>query len=194
MAMTCAQKMRVRCATSIRATVCDFIKGIDHIAYRVRPGEREQAVKELERLTPYCCWKTYSVPPPEHAKLTVLKLRGPFERFPGFPTALVLSEGLTKDTVVGRYVAKYGPRVHHTAYLVKDIERLVKLLKKQGVKFTSDRVIGARKKGLLQIFTEPCKTTGEIIEYIERFKKFQGFFLADNVSGLMRSTAQLNQR
>lgn len=171
----------------------DYILSIDHIAYRVRPGERETAVKELERLTPYRRWKTYSVPS-EKATLTVLKLPKRWARIPGFPTALVLSEGLTKDTVVAQYVATFGPRVHHTAYLVRNIERLVERLKKQGVRFTSNHVIGDKKQGLLQIFTEPCKTTGEIIEYIERFGGFRGFFLPDNVSGLMRSTEYLNKR
>lgn len=161
-----------------------LVGGIDHIAYRVRMGDREKAVLEFMRLTPYAFCQTYNIDT-EHALTTVL-------RAPDTP-AIVVSEGLRKDTIVAKYVAEFGPRVHHTAYKVIRIEEVVRIQKATDVQFTTEHIIGDKQKGLLQIFTKPSPLTLEITEYIERFHGFDGFFLPDNVGALMKSTEKFNK-
>jgi len=65
--------------------------------------------------------------------------------------------------------------------------------KSRGVHFTSDGVIGSESEGIKQIFTMPTETTNHIIEYIQRFGDFDGFFTPNNVEDLMISTAKLGE-
>ncbi len=173
--------------------VKDWMAGIDHIAYRVAVGDREKAVLEYMRRTPYMHWKVVTIEK-ENSVLSVLKPAFDVPRAFGcanFP-AIVITEGCDVDTVVQRYVDKHGARVHHTAYETLDIVKLVEILRASGEQFTSEQIIGDRANGLLQIFTNPSEFTGEITEYIQRFDAFDGFFLPDNVGDLMKSTEKFN--
>jgi len=104
---------------------------------------------------------------------------------------IVESEGLAEDSVVEKYCQKYGSRVHHLAYLVNDIKKVIEIQKSRGVKFTSEKIIGSEEEGIKHIFTLPTKATNHIIEYLQRFGDFDGFFTPDNVESLMKSTEGL---
>ena len=103
---------------------------------------------------------------------------------------IVVSEGLAEDSIVEKYSRKYGSRFHHLTYLVNDIEKVVEIQKSRGVEFTSEKIIGSEEEGIKQIFTLPTKTTNHIIEYLQRFGDFDGFFTPDNVESLMKSTEE----
>jgi len=163
----------------------DLIIKLDHIAYRVKKGEREKAMAELANLIPYKDYKTFKVIS-MNAITSTLKLH---ETLP----VIVVSEGLTDDSVVEKYVKKYGGRIHHLAYLVKDIDRVVKIQKERGVKFTTDSIIGSEEEGIKQIFTLPTESANHIIEYVQRFGDFDGFFTPSNVGALMKSTEKLGE-
>ena len=123
----------------------------------------------------------------QHAKTVV------FRRGDTLP-AIVANFGFAQDSVVSRYVAAFGPRVHHTAFSCDDIRATVISQKHDGIPFTTDQVVGDEHKGLLQILTKPSAYSGEIFEYIQRFRGFRGFFLAANVGTLMQSTQDFNVR
>ncbi|MCE7741188.1 MAG: hypothetical protein GOP50_01900 [Candidatus Heimdallarchaeota archaeon] len=163
----------------------DLIVKLDHIAYRVKKGEREKAMAELANLVPYKDYKTFKVIS-MNAITSTLKLH---ETLP----VIVVSEGLTEDSIVEKYVEKYGGRIHHFAYLVKDIEKVVEIQKERGVKFTTDYIIGSEEDGIKQIFTLPTTTANHIIEYVQRFGDFDGFFTPSNVGALMKSTEKLGE-
>ncbi len=163
----------------------DLIIKLDHVAYRVKKGEREKAMVELANLVPYKDYKTFKVIS-MNAITSTLKLH---ETLP----VIVVSEGLTNDSIVEKYVKKFGGRIHHFAYLVKDIEKVVKIQIERGVKFTTDHIIGSEEEGIKQIFTLPTEAANHIIEYVQRFGGFDGFFTPSNVGALMKSTEQLGE-
>ena len=155
---------------------------LDHVAYRVKMGERLATIQSLMQLLPYRQFKNFKIIS-ANATTTCIKLH---ETLP----VIVVSEGLTEDSIVEKYCQKYGSRVHHLAYLVNDIIEVVEIQKSRGVKFTSEKIIGSEEEGIKQIFTVPTKTTNHIIEYLQRFGDFDGFFIPDNVENLMKSTEE----
>jgi 4-hydroxyphenylpyruvate dioxygenase-like putative hemolysin len=163
----------------------DLILKLDHIAYRVKKGERQKKMAEMLNLVPYQAYKSFTV---KHANAitSTIKLA---ETLP----VIVISEGMTSDSIVEKYCQKYGSRVHHLAYLVRDIEQVVEIQKSRGLEFTSEKIIGSEKEGIKQIFTVPTETTNHIIEYIQRFGDFDGFFTPNNIAGLMQSTEKLGE-
>ncbi|MFX0182318.1 MAG: hypothetical protein ACFE95_04465 [Candidatus Hodarchaeota archaeon] len=160
-----------------------LIVKLDHVAYRVKKGERLTLIGELMNILPYREFKNFKVIR-ANAITTCIKLH---ETLPVF----VVSEGLSEDSIVEQYCQKYGSRVHHFAYLVKDIEKVVEIQKKRGIDFTSEDIIGSIDEGIKQIFTFPTGTTNHIIEYIQRFGDFDGFFTPSNIKELMESTGKL---
>ena len=168
-----------------RAGLDELIIKLDHIAYRVKKGEREKAMTEFANLVPYEEYKSFKVIS-MNAITSTIKLH---ETLP----VIVVSEGLSEDSIVEKYVQKYGGRIHHLAYLVKDIEKIVKIQKERGIKFTTDHIIGSEEEGIKQIFTLPTTTANHIIEYIQRFGDFDGFFTPSNIGALMKSTEKLGE-
>ena len=65
--------------------------------------------------------------------------------------------------------------------------------KQRRIDFTTEKIIGSEEEGILQIFTMPTETTNHIIEYIQRFGDFDGFFTPSNIAELMRSTEKLGE-
>ena len=163
----------------------DLIVKLDHIAYRVKMGDRLATIQSLMNLIPYCEFKNFKIIS-ANAITTCIKLH---DTLP----VIVVSEGVTEDSIVEKYCVKFGSRVHHLAYLVTDINKVVELQKSRGVTFTSDEIIGSEEEGIKQIFTMPTTTTNHIIEYIQRFGDFDGFFTPDNVESLMKSTEKLGE-
>ncbi|MFW9904927.1 MAG: hypothetical protein ACFFFH_11385 [Candidatus Thorarchaeota archaeon] len=164
----------------------NLIVKLDHVAYRVKKGERRRLIDELTVfIPPYREFKNFKVLN-ANAITTCIQLH---DTLP----VVVVSEGLTDDSIVEKYCQKYGSRVHHLAYLVKDIRRVVEVQKQRGIDFTTEEVIGSEEEGILQIFTTPTETTNHIIEYIQRFGDFDGFFTPSNIAELMRSTEKLGE-
>jgi hypothetical protein len=89
------------------------------------------------------------------------------------------------------FVRNYGPRLHHIALAVADgerhgmenIEYIVKQIASQGRDFLLD-VIGSKDDGLKQIFSSASEHSSLIVEYVQRFGDFNGFFTKDNVAEL----------
>ena len=52
-----------------------------------------------------------------------------------------------------------------------------------GQEFLLD-VIGSKEEGLKQIFSSASEYSSLIVEYVQRFGDFQGFFTKDNVANL----------
>ncbi len=140
---------------------------------------------ELANLVPYHEFKTFKVIS-MNAITSCIKLH---DTLP----VIVMSEGITEDSIVQKYVKKYGGRIHHLAYLVSDIDKVVEIQRKRGIKFTTDYIIGSEEEGIKQIFTLPTETANHIVEYIQRFGDFDGFFTPANIGSLMKSTEELGE-
>jgi 4-hydroxyphenylpyruvate dioxygenase-like putative hemolysin len=108
------------------------------------------------------------------------------------------------------FVRNYGPRLHHIALSVKDgtrdgkenIDFVVNAIASQGKGFLLD-VIGSKEEGLKQIFSNASEHSSLIIEYVQRYDGFDGFFTRDNVAklteaagveeGVLEAQAKLSQ-
>ena len=77
-----------------------------------------------------------------------------------------LLEPLGPETVVGRFLARRGPGLHHVAYRVDDIERALGELKSSGMKLIDERArVGIR--GSRVAFLHPGSTGGVLTEIVE---------------------------
>lgn len=161
------------------------IGGIDHIAYRIRLDGVKNAATNLMQLTGYQFNDCYTIGT-ENAETMVF-------RWGDTKPAIVASYGWEKTSVVWQYVEKYGPRVHHTAFYTEDVLDVVDFQMKRQIPFTTEKMIGSKDRGILQIFTQPSPYNHEITEYIERFHGFTGFFDKGNVGDLMKSTKEFNK-
>lgn len=157
---------------------------VDHVAFRIRLEGFEEAATRLMRLTPYRFSECFTIGSENAETMT-------FRRGDTRP-ALVVSYGWAEDSVVWGFVAKHGPRVHHTAFYTDDIAALVSFQREHGHRFTTPALIGSESRGILQVFTHPLPDHGEIVEYIQRFHGFRGFFDPGNVGELMASTRPFN--
>jgi hypothetical protein len=86
-------------------------------------------------------------------------------------------------------VRNFGARLHHIALSVQDGERggmeniefVVDAIAKQGRGFLLE-VVGSRAEGLKQVFSSASPFSALIIEYVQRYGDFQGFFTRENVA------------
>ena len=109
-------------------------------------------------------------------------------RFPGeTDRTLVITEGLTEESVFRRHLRDHGPGIHHMAYQVDDIERAVEALRGAGAKLLSDTIMRDQRSGLRQIFVE-LPGAGYTLELIERRPRaLSSEFEDDNMVGLAQS-------
>jgi LAO/AO transport system kinase len=77
-----------------------------------------------------------------------------------------LLEATAEDSVIGRFLAKNGPGMHHVALLVKDLDDLLGRLPQSGVRLSSDGIkLGAG--GHRYFFVHPESTGGMLVELVE---------------------------
>jgi hypothetical protein len=175
----------------------DLILPIDHLATRVYSQNREVAILEWLSWSSYYYWGSYDIRD-QNSSTNVTKsvhfaseLRSPAKVFTANNTPYFVNhlDGLPSPTE--NFVRNYGPRLHHIAVAVRDgdreglenIEYVVREIEKQGGKFLLD-VIGSKEEGLKQIFSSASEHSSLIIEYVQRFGDFDGFFAKHNVAEL----------
>lgn len=174
----------------------DLILPIDHLATRVYSQNREVALLEWISWSSYYYWGSYDIAD-QNSSTNVTKSidlpesRSPAKVFTANNTPYFVShlQGLPSPTET--FVRNYGPRLHHIAFAVKDgeregvehIEYIVNQIAAEGQKFLLD-VIGSKEQGLKQIFSTASEHSSLIVEYVQRFGEFEGFFAKDNVAAL----------
>lgn len=175
----------------------DLIQPIDHLATRVYSQNREAALLEYLALSSYYYWGSYDIADQNSSTNVCKSVRGvaesssPAKVFTAnnHPYCVNHLDGLPSPTET--FVRNYGARLHHLALSVKDGERdgkeniefLVNAIASQGKGFLLD-VVGSRDGGLKQIFSTASPFSSLIVEYVQRFGDFQGFFTRDNVARL----------
>lgn len=161
------------------------IGDLDHVATRVRAGERDAAILEFMGLTGYDF--AFAVYVDFLNSITNVARLSPDDY------AQVFTSGITGFTDVDhsgpteRFIFNYGPRGHHLAFNTRDIEQTVLDLEAQGMGFLSE-LVGSREEGLKQIFTKMSQRTFLVNEYIQRYDGFDGFFTKSNVTLLTQAT------
>ena len=175
----------------------DLILPIDHLATRVYCQNREVAILEWLSLSSYYYWGSYDIRE-QNSSTNVTKnvhytseIRSPAKVFTANNTPYFVNHLEQLPSPTETFVRNYGPRLHHIALAVRDgetdgrenIEHVVKQIAAQGRDFLLD-VIGSKEQGLKQIFSSASEHSSLIVEYVQRFGDFKGFFAKDNVAEL----------
>ncbi len=170
---------------------------IDHLATRVYSQNREAAILEYLTQTSYYYWGSYDIAN-QNSSTNVTKsvhyaneLESPAKVFTAANHPYFVNHLLKLPSPTEQFVRNFGPRLHHLAVAVRDgevdgqpnIDYVVNLLRHCGQDFLLD-VIGSKEEGLKQIFSSASEYSSLIIEYVQRFGDFQGFFTKDNVAEL----------
>jgi len=175
----------------------DLILPIDHLATRVYSQNREVALLEWLSLSSYYYWGSYDITD-QNSSTNVTKsahysneLFSPAKVFTANNTPYFVNHLENLPSPTETFVRNYGPRLHHIALAVRDGERhdqenidyVVRKIASQGRDFLLD-VIGSKEDGLKQIFSSASEHSSLIVEYVQRFGDFNGFFTKHNVAEL----------
>lgn len=170
---------------------------IDHLASRVYSQNREAAILEYLTLTSYYYWGSYDIAD-QNSSTNVTKsvhhaneLESPAKVFTAANHPYFVNHLLKLPSPTEQFVRNFGPRLHHIAVAVRDgessgkanIDHVVDSLRNCGQDFLLD-VIGSKEEGLKQIFSSASEYSSLIVEYVQRFGDFQGFFTKQNVANL----------
>ncbi len=182
--------------------IADLILPIDHLATRVYCQNREAALLEYMALSSYYYWGSYDITDQNSSTNVCKSVRATPESFS--PAKVFTANNLPYcvnhlpycvnhldrlPSPTETFVRNFGPRLHHIALSVKDGERggkeniefLVDAIANQGKGFLLD-VVGSRAEGLKQVFSTASPFSALIIEYVQRYGDFQGFFTRENVA------------
>lgn len=186
--------------TQARLGIENLIQPVDHLATRVYSQNREAAILEYLTLSSYYYWGSYDIAD-QNSSTNVTKsvhcqstFNSPAKVFTAANHPYFVNYLLKLPSPTENFVRNYGPRLHHIAIAVADgetlgktnIDYVVDAICSQGKDFLLD-VIGSREEGLKQIFSNASEHSSLIIEYVQRFGDFDGFFTRKNVAELTRS-------
>lgn len=186
-----------------RLGIRDLLCPVDHLATRVYSQNREAALLEYLGLSSYYYWGSYDIKDQNSSTNVTKSVRlvpesaSPAKVFTAnnHPYCVNHLDKLPSPTET--FVRNYGPRLHHIAVEVVDgqkdgkeyIDIVVDAIKGQGKGFLLETV-GSRTEGLKQIFSSASDFSSLIVEYVQRFGDFQGFFTRDNVAKLTYAAGQ----
>ena len=177
--------------------VADLLLPLDHLATRVYSQNREVAILEYLSLTSYYFWGAYNIKD-QNSSTNVTKSahpipesKSPAKVFTANNTPYFINHLEHLPSPTETFVRNYGPRLHHMAISVKDgeykgkenIDFVVHAIAENGKGFLLD-VIGSKEQGLKQIFSNASEHSSLIIEYVQRYGSFDGFFTQENVAKL----------
>ncbi|MGA7180825.1 MAG: hypothetical protein WBX11_14745 [Thiobacillaceae bacterium] len=183
--------------TQAKLGIDSLLLPIDHLATRVYSQNREAAILEYLTLTSYYYWGSYDITD-QNSSTNVTKsvhhaneLESPAKVFTAANHPYFVNHLLKLPSPTEQFVRNFGPRLHHIAVAVRDgetsglanIDHVVNSLRNCGQDFLLD-VIGSKEEGLKQIFSSASEYSSLIIEYVQRFGDFQGFFTKQNVANL----------
>ena len=177
--------------------VTDLLLPLDHLATRVYSQNREVAILEYLSLSSYYFWGAYNIKD-QNSSTNVTKSahpipesKSPAKVFTANNTPYFINHLERLPSPTETFVRNYGPRLHHMAISVKDgeyggkenIDFVVDAIAENGKGFLLD-VIGSKEQGLKQIFSNASEHSSLIIEYVQRYGSFEGFFTKENVAKL----------
>lgn len=174
-----------------------MILPIDHLATRIYSQNREAAILEYLTLSSYYYWGSYDIADQNSSTNVTKSIHyadesiSPAKVFTAANNPYFVNHLVGLPSPTESFVRNYGPRLHHIALSVADgevdgkanIDYVVDAIRAKGKDFLLD-VIGSREEGLKQIFSSASEHSSLIVEYVQRFGDFDGFFTKQNVAGL----------
>lgn len=184
--------------------ISDLLLPVDHLATRVYSQNREVAILEYLSWSSYYFWGAYNIKD-QNSSTNVTKSahqlpesKSPAKVFTANNSPYFINHLEHLPSPTETFVRNYGPRLHHMAISVKDgaragqehIDLVVNAIAQQGKGFLLD-VIGSKEQGLKQIFSNASEHSSLIIEYVQRYGKFDGFFTKHNVAKLTEAAGRM---
>lgn len=184
--------------------VTNLLLPLDHLATRVYSQNREVAILEYLSWSSYYFWGAYNIKD-QNSSTSVTKSahllpesKSPAKVFTANNTPYFINHLEHLPSPTETFVRNYGPRLHHMAIAVKDgeylgkenIDFVVEAITKNGKGFLLD-VIGSKEQGLKQIFSNASEHSSLIIEYVQRYGNFDGFFTKENVAKLTEAAGSM---
>lgn len=184
--------------------ISDYLIPLDHLATRVYSQNREVAILEYLSWSSYYFWGAYIIKE-QNSSTNVTKSahqmpesKSPAKVFTANNTPYFINHLEHLPSPTETFVRNYGPRLHHMAISVKDgefegrehIDIVVDAITKNGKGFLLD-VIGSKELGLKQIFSNASEHSSLIIEYVQRYGGFDGFFTQENVAKLTEAAGYM---
>ena len=137
------------------------ILGIDHIALAV--PDLDVAIEWMQKNIGFCLDDVrHTAGKKSGMKSAVLRLG---------PITVVVTQGVGESSQTSQYIENFGAGVHHVAFQVNDLGQAIQSMQSKGVEFSTPRL---DSDGLSQIFLNRDRSTGLMIEFIER-RNFEGF-------------------
>lgn len=173
---------------------------IDHIAFRIKSELHDKAIEMFIKLFGYEVVDEFA---PEFSDggaqgtrcsvLSPIGCRG-LERVKDIggvkyqlPPDIFISSSIEGGSIVSRYVEKRGAGVHHLAFTVESVDKVMEEFRGSGYEFlTKEKVVCPE---LTQAFTKPSDLVGIIFEFLERRT---ASFCKGSVGVLMESTKNIN--
>ncbi|QSZ66804.1 hypothetical protein RJ40_04495 [Methanofollis aquaemaris] len=138
----------------------------DHLAVRLDPRDRAAAVIECLHLTGGIFEGSEYVTPFRSVNSVVRVKNADF--------ALNFVSGTTPGAP-DPFLARFGPGVHHLAFTTRGVATVAAGLEEDGVGFALP-LTESPAAGVRQMMAARSELTGLIVEYIERFEEFAGYF------------------
>jgi hypothetical protein len=174
-----------------------LILPVDHLATRVYSQNREVAILEYLTVSSYYYWGSYDIENQNSSTNVTKSIHYSDEKLSPAKVFTAANNPYFTNHLVGlpspteNFVRNYGPRLHHIALIVADgetagksnIDYVVEAIRSNGKDFLLD-VIGSKDEGLKQIFSSASEHSSLIVEYVQRFGDFNGFFTKSNVAEL----------
>ena len=86
--------------------------------------------------------------------------------------AIELVESSNPDSIYNRFIARSGEGIHHIAFQVDDLRKIMAEWKAKGVRFAMDPPLGASgTRRAIITFTDPATTGGLVIELCQQLKE-----------------------
>lgn len=131
---------------------------IEHIGIAVK--SLEISIPFYEQVLGLTCYSIEEIPD-QKVKTAFFKIG---------ETKLELLEATSQESPVAKFIEKRGEGIHHIAFAVKDIDRSLRTVEKEGIRLI-DKKSRKGAEGLDIGFLHPASTFGVLMELCEKKKK-----------------------
>lgn len=133
----------------------DLVQGVDHVAVAVR--DLEAAVAWYSEMLGFGVVERRVTHGQSTAMISAVLNAG--------ETPIVLLQGTSEGSQVNRFIARFGPGVHHFALRVRDLDTALRRLRPSGVRIDVEPIVDG---GIKQTFLARSEATGMRLELVER--------------------------
>ncbi len=158
---------------------------LDHCATRIKAKDRDAAIVEFMYLTNYHF--DFAIYVKSQNSITTVARLSHKDYAQVFTSGIAPYKNETESGPTEKFIHNYNTRVHHMAFVTKNIETTIKALGEDGLEYLLE-LVGCEEDGLKQTFTVASPNTLLTNEYIHRYSDFDGFFTKSNVTLLTEAT------